>query len=107
MSAFHLAAGCAGVICGIWGFVDVLRYRGPGRAEPQAAGRLPQTWVLFYRSLLPLTVGVVLIAGAEGSAAGGWVLNVTAVVLLVWLTLEEAGSWLRSRRQRRASASGS
>ena len=105
MFAFHVVVGCAAVVCGIWGFVDVVRYLRGGRTESEVMGGRRKKWVLFFRSVLPFTTGVIVIANAQDSQVGGWVLNVTAGVLLIWLTTEELGSWLRSRQQARARAS--
>jgi hypothetical protein len=60
--------------------------------------------VPFFRSVVPFTAGAILITNAADSPVAGWILNVTSVALLIWLTIEELGSWLRSRQQRRASA---
>lgn len=106
MSVLNVVVGCASVICGIWGLADVVRYLRAGRSESEATRRRPKTYVLFFRSAMPLIVGVILIAGAERRAVGGWVLNALAVVLLVWLIAAEGGSWLRSRRESRANITG-
>lgn len=104
MSAFHVIVGCAGVICGIWGFADIVRHFRASRAGTGPAGERPRKWPLIFRSVLPFVTGVVLIANAEDSHVAGWVLDVTAGALLLWLIIEELGARLRSRQQGRASA---
>lgn len=108
MSISHVVVGCAAVICGIWGFTDIVRYLRAGRSAAQAkvTRQRSKTSVLFFRSAVPFIVGVILIFGAERKGAGSWVLSVIAVVLLAWLIVEEGGSRLRSRRESRADASG-
>lgn len=105
MSAFHLVVGCAVVICGIWGFADIVRYLKGGRTATGSKGGRPKPYVLFFRSVVPFITGILLIANAQDSHLGGWILNVTAGVLLTWLITEELGSWLRARQQARARAS--
>ncbi|MGN6679351.1 MAG: hypothetical protein ACTHKL_16440 [Streptosporangiaceae bacterium] len=105
MSAFHVIVGCAGVICGIWGFADVVRHLRASRAGPGPTSERPRKWPLVFRSVLPFTTGVVLIANAADTHVGSWVLDVTAGVLLIWLTVEELGARLRSWQQGRANAS--
>jgi len=99
MFVFDKIVGSAAVICGIWGIADIIKYAKARRSGSEAARRRPKMWLLFYRSAVPLVVGVILITNSTDSPMASWLLDVVAGMLLVWLTIEQ----LRSRRSIKAN----
>jgi len=105
MPIFEKLVGSAAIICGIWGIADVVRHLRAGRTRSVSPRERRSAWPLFFRSVVPLAVGIVLITGSTGRPVAEWLLDVVAGVLLAWLVIAQLSPWLKSRRQRRADLS--